>query len=110
MFITACSPAEEEESLYAVQQEDATGNHIHLSVSHCSENQPLNPFFGVFMRTRVVLSPISLFYPILRCGGMFCAVHRYAESHACTFDYKAEGRQIIARNNPVVTAHKLPKI
>lgn len=45
-----------------------------------------------------------------RCGGMFCAVHRYAESHACTFDYKAEGRQIIARNNPVVTAHKLPKI
>ena len=41
---------------------------------------------------------------------MYCAIHRYAESHACTFDYKAEGRQIIARNNPVVTAHKLPKI
>ena len=45
-----------------------------------------------------------------RCGGLFCAIHRYAESHSCTFDYKAEGRQMIARNNPVVTAPKLPKI
>ena len=45
-----------------------------------------------------------------RCGGMFCAVHRYAESHSCTFDYKAEGRRMLARNNPVVTAPKLPKI
>lgn len=45
-----------------------------------------------------------------RCGGLFCAIHRYAETHSCTFDYKAEGRQMIARNNPVVTAPKLPKI
>jgi len=45
-----------------------------------------------------------------RCGGMFCAIHRYAETHSCTFDYKAEGREMIARNNPVVTAPKLPKI
>ena len=45
-----------------------------------------------------------------RCGGLFCAIHRYAETHSCTFDYKTEGRQMIARNNPVVTAPKLPKI
>lgn len=45
-----------------------------------------------------------------RCGGLFCAVHRYAETHSCTFDYKTEGRQIIARSNPVVAAQKLPKI
>ena len=24
-----------------------------------------------------------------RCGGIFCARHRYAEAHACQFDYKA---------------------
>ena len=45
-----------------------------------------------------------------RCGGLFCAIHRYAETHSCSFDYKAEGRQMIARNNPVVTTPKLPKI
>lgn len=45
-----------------------------------------------------------------RCGGMFCASHRYAEAHACTFNYKEEGRRVLARNNPVVTAPKLPKI
>ena len=46
----------------------------------------------------------------LRCGGMFCALHRYAETHSCTFDYKGEGRRLIARDNPIVMAPKLPKI
>ena len=45
-----------------------------------------------------------------RCGGVFCSTHRYAETHSCTFNYKAEGRKCIARSNPLVTATKLPKI
>jgi len=45
-----------------------------------------------------------------RCEGTFCAKHRYPETHTCTFDYKTEGRRILERNNPVVTAPKLPKI
>jgi len=45
-----------------------------------------------------------------RCGNNFCAAHRYAEAHNCTFDYKMEGRKILEQNNPVVTAPKLPKI
>ncbi|PVD38525.1 hypothetical protein C0Q70_01141 [Pomacea canaliculata] len=45
-----------------------------------------------------------------RCGNNFCASHRYAESHDCTFDYKSEGRKLLEQNNPVVTAPKLPKI
>lgn len=49
-------------------------------------------------------------YIIYRCGGVYCSVHRYAESHSCTFNYKAEGKQTIARNNPLVTAPKLSKI
>ena len=48
--------------------------------------------------------------PSFRCGGMFCAIHRYAETHSCTFDYKTEGRRMIARENPIVMAPKLPKI
>lgn len=47
---------------------------------------------------------------ICRCGNIFCAAHRYAEAHACSHDYKAEGRYILQRNNPVVKAAKLPKI
>ncbi|KAK3594871.1 hypothetical protein CHS0354_005944 [Potamilus streckersoni] len=45
-----------------------------------------------------------------RCGNNFCATHRYAESHECTFDYKTEGRKLLEQNNPVVSAPKLPKI
>ena len=45
-----------------------------------------------------------------RCGSSFCSEHRYPEAHACAFDYKAEGKRLIERNNPLVTAPKLPKI
>lgn len=47
---------------------------------------------------------------VCRCGGTFCAQHRYAETHSCTYDYKEEGRKQIEQDNPVVTAPKLPKI
>ncbi|CAM2696433.1 unnamed protein product [Rotaria socialis] len=45
-----------------------------------------------------------------KCGSSFCSEHRYPEAHACAFDYKAEGKRLIERNNPLVTAPKLPKI
>lgn len=45
-----------------------------------------------------------------RCGGMFCATHRYAEEHKCAFDYKGTGRRLLQQSNPVVEAPKLPKI
>ncbi|RRT51400.1 hypothetical protein B296_00014238 [Ensete ventricosum] len=45
-----------------------------------------------------------------RCGATYCGVHRYAEQHDCTFDFKAAGRAAIARANPVVKAEKLHKI
>ena len=45
-----------------------------------------------------------------RCGLTFCAMHRYAEEHNCSYDYKTEGRELLTQTNPVVTAPKLPKI
>ncbi|TVU05725.1 hypothetical protein EJB05_48904, partial [Eragrostis curvula] len=45
-----------------------------------------------------------------RCGGTFCSVHRYAEKHACDFDFKTADRQQIAKNNPLVVAPKINKI
>nr|XP_012420785.1 PREDICTED: AN1-type zinc finger protein 4 isoform X2 [Odobenus rosmarus divergens] len=45
-----------------------------------------------------------------RCGNNFCASHRYAETHSCTYDYKNAGRRYLEEANPVVNAPKLPKI
>uniref|UniRef100_A0A8C6RPH1 Zinc finger, AN1-type domain 4 n=1 Tax=Nannospalax galili TaxID=1026970 RepID=A0A8C6RPH1_NANGA len=45
-----------------------------------------------------------------RCGNNFCASHRYAETHSCTYDYKSTGRKYLQEANPVVNAPKLPKI
>uniref|UniRef100_T1ITF3 Adenosine kinase n=1 Tax=Strigamia maritima TaxID=126957 RepID=T1ITF3_STRMM len=36
-----------------------------------------------------------------RCGRNFCATHRYAETHDCTFDYKTEGRRLLEQANPL---------
>ncbi|KAL4642793.1 hypothetical protein ACB092_02G045900 [Castanea dentata] len=35
-----------------------------------------------------------------RCGELFCAEHRYTDRHECSYDYKAAGREAIARVNP----------
>ncbi|KAL3519229.1 hypothetical protein ACH5RR_021818 [Cinchona calisaya] len=45
-----------------------------------------------------------------RCGEMFCFEHRYSDRHDCSYDYKAAGREAIARENPVVRAAKILKV
>ncbi|XP_026165045.1 AN1-type zinc finger protein 4 isoform X2 [Mastacembelus armatus] len=45
-----------------------------------------------------------------RCGHNFCATHRYAETHDCTYDYKSAGRRFLQETNPLINAPKLPKI
>jgi hypothetical protein len=47
---------------------------------------------------------------LCRCGGTFCGPHRYTDAHSCGFDYKAQAREMIAKQNPVVVARKLDKI
>ncbi|KAK9115087.1 hypothetical protein Syun_021884 [Stephania yunnanensis] len=45
-----------------------------------------------------------------RCGDLFCSDHRYSDRHDCSFDYKAAGREAIARENPVVRAAKIIRV
>ncbi|PIN18949.1 hypothetical protein CDL12_08352 [Handroanthus impetiginosus] len=45
-----------------------------------------------------------------KCGDVFCSEHRYSDRHDCSYDYKAAGREAIARENPVVRASKLLKV
>lgn len=44
------------------------------------------------------------------CEKMFCAKHRYAEAHNCSYDFKREGQKSIAKENPLVVASKVTKI
>lgn len=44
-----------------------------------------------------------------KCGLTFCGQHRYAEAHACTYDYKTTARQQLAEKNPLVQASKVHK-
>jgi len=45
-----------------------------------------------------------------RCGGLYCAIHRYSDKHECSFDYKAMGEKEISENNPLIVAQKVAKI
>ncbi|CAI9093850.1 OLC1v1029439C1 [Oldenlandia corymbosa var. corymbosa] len=45
-----------------------------------------------------------------RCGDTFCGLHRYPEKHDCGFDFKGQGRQAIAKANPVVKGDKLQRL
>jgi predicted nucleic acid binding AN1-type Zn finger protein len=45
-----------------------------------------------------------------RCGGTFCSVHRYANEHSCSFDYREHGQEEIRKNNPQIVGEKIQKI
>lgn len=45
-----------------------------------------------------------------KCESVFCALHRYADAHACTFDYRAEARESLAKSNPAIRGEKVSRI
>lgn len=45
-----------------------------------------------------------------RCGGLFCAVHRYSDKHDCSYNYREQGAAEIRKNNPQITGQKINKI
>ena len=45
-----------------------------------------------------------------RCEYTFCSTHRHSNKHDCTFDYKALGRDAVAKANPAVVKDKIDKI
>ncbi|GFO06526.1 An1-type Zinc finger protein [Plakobranchus ocellatus] len=44
------------------------------------------------------------------CGKLFCSLHRYSDTHDCTFDFREKGQEEIRRNNPVIKGEKVQKI
>ena len=46
-----------------------------------------------------------------RCGYKeLCTLCRLGENHACTFDFKAAGKKIISKNNPIIINKKIIEI
>ena len=39
-----------------------------------------------------------------QCEKNFCGEHRLPEDHACTFDYKAQGRELIPRKIQIINS------
>ena len=59
----------------------------------------------------ITITCISFFQGFeCRCGSLFCSLHRYADKHECSFDYKKMGREEIQKRNPKVVAAKIEKI
>jgi len=45
-----------------------------------------------------------------KCGNNYCLTHRYAENHKCSFDYKAQAKERLEKENPVINYAKIIKI
>ena len=45
-----------------------------------------------------------------KCNRNFCLKHRLPEQHNCDFDYKKEGKEKLAKDNPKVESSKIEKL
>jgi hypothetical protein len=45
-----------------------------------------------------------------RCTFTFCSSHRYADAHACPFDYKGAAATLLTKANPLVAGSKITKV
>nr|GEX68942.1 putative zinc finger A20 and AN1 domain-containing stress-associated protein 8 [Tanacetum cinerariifolium] len=58
-------------------------------------------------RCHVCSKRVGLVPFLCRCGESFCELHRMPEKHTCKFDFKAAGRVVIKKQNPLCVADKL---
>jgi len=45
-----------------------------------------------------------------KCEYFFCAEHRYSDKHECSFDFKAQGKELLSKANPTIKFSKLDSI
>mmetsp|Transcript_12662 Transcript_12662/g.39972 ORF Transcript_12662/g.39972 Transcript_12662/m.39972 type:complete len:137 (+) Transcript_12662:435-845(+) len=91
----------------APEAEEATGAEV-VAAEEAGGEQPReqkNPSRCYTCNKRVGLTGFKC-----RCSFIYCSSHRYSDKHECSFDYKAAGRDAIAKANPTVVAAKIDKI
>jgi predicted nucleic acid binding AN1-type Zn finger protein len=45
-----------------------------------------------------------------KCKGKFCSLHKYSDTHNCSFDFISEGREEFIKCNPKIAPSKLTVI
>ena len=45
-----------------------------------------------------------------KCGDLFCSACRHPESHGCTYDFRANAKEQILKQNPVIKFNKINPI
>ena len=53
---------------------------------------------------------LSLIDFACKCHGWYCSMHRHAESHSCTFDFKAKGQESLEKQLVKVAGEKLQRV
>lgn len=99
---TNCSNSPEKPDLVRKRRSDAV-EATEMSMSNGLKKREVNRCSGCKRK-------VGLIGFRCRCGEMFCSEHRYSDRHDCSYDYKAAGREAIARENPVVRAAKILKV
>jgi hypothetical protein len=56
-------------------------------------------------KAKIVLSDFAC-----QCKKFYCSMHRYSESHSCSFDYRAAGAKVLEKNLVKTIASKLDKV
>lgn len=93
----ATTSADSKDEVSGVQMEDGD----------CEEDKGKKPKKNRCMECR---KKVGLTGFQCHCGKLFCSLHRYSDTHDCTFDFKEKGQEEIRKNNPVVRAEKIQKI
>ena len=45
-----------------------------------------------------------------KCEGWYCGLHRHAEAHSCSFDFKAKGQGLLEKQLVKVAGEKLNRV
>ena len=54
---------------------------------------------------------LTLTSPACKCQKKFCGAHRHAETHLCSFDYRASGKEELLKTmSKPITAEKVAAI
>lgn len=94
---------------FSAQKPKKPESSVEIPCTQAAEKEPQPPVqFG--NRCSSCRKKVGLTGFRCRCGDLFCPRHRYSETHDCSFDYKALGREEISKANPVIRAAKIIKI
>lgn len=62
------------------------------------------------IRCGVCRKKINLTHILCKCKNYYCMKHRYANEHACSFNYRKEHQDKLIIANPIVKKLKVEKI